>query len=69
MSRSLAKKSSSNISNMLIGIVLIGILIYFVVKKNSIGQQYTNKEKWIVEYNPKGLPTTIIIERNAKQNG
>lgn len=75
MSRAVAKRQVG-VSNpgtpstgIIIGLVLIGLLIYLVVKRNQSAQQpngqYLNEEKWDVAYNDDGLPTSITIHRNA----
>ena len=52
-------------TTMLIGAVLIGLLIWFILKKQPAAAQYNNVESWDVSYNEDGLPTKITIHREA----
>ena len=68
MNRSLAKYNPpAKISGttLLIGAVLIGLLIWFIKSKSAQAGSYNNKEEWQVTYDEDGLPTKIIITRNA----
>ena len=60
------RRASIPIGTILI-IVIIGLVIYFIAKNKTspITGQYSNKEEWDVQYNPDGLPTKIVIHRNA----
>ena len=31
-------------------------------------RQYSNEERWSITYSPDGLPTEIIVHRNAKES-
>ena len=55
----------------IIGAIIIGLVIYLIFrnKKTSSASQYLNKEEWEVSYNSDGLPTKIVIHRNATRNG
>ena len=61
-----AKKSNLG---WVIGLVLIGLVVWLLIKnkiQNPASQgSYSNKEEWSVEYNSDGLPTKIVISRNA----
>ena len=70
MRRSLVKYSHNPPAisgQVLIGIALIALIIYLLIKKNqgSITGQYSNKEEWDVQYNEDGLPIKISIHREA----
>lgn len=73
MSRAVAKRQvevsnpSMPSTGIVIGIILVGLLIWFLMKKNSAqaAGQYLNEEKWDVKYSEDGLPTSITIHRNA----
>jgi len=50
-------------------VLLATVVLFFLLKSkpvSSIGQ-YTNKEEWSVSYNSDGLPTKIVIHRDAKR--
>lgn len=50
----------------LIGILVIGLLLWFILKnKQSTVGQYQNEEAWDITYSTDGLPTKIVIHRNA----
>ena len=67
--RNLPAKGISG-TTLLLGALVIGLVIWFLLKKQgSISQggigQYSNKEEWNVSYDKDGLPTRIVISRNA----
>jgi len=49
----------------LIGILIIGLLLWFILKNKKTAVQYLNGESWDITYNADGLPTKIAIHRNA----
>ena len=50
----------------IITIVIIGLVIYLVLKnKTGSAGKYLNEETWDVQYNADGLPTKISIHRIA----
>lgn len=51
--------------NMLIGILAIGLLLWLILKNKQTAGQYKNEESWDITYNVDGLPTKIVIHRNA----
>ena len=62
-----AKRTGSMSIGVIIGIIVIGIIIYIFLKSktSSTAGQYKNLETWNVSYNPDGLPTKIEIHREA----
>ena len=62
-----AKRTGSMSIGVIIGIIVIGIIIYIFLKSktSSAASQYKNLETWNVSYNPDGLPTKIEIHREA----
>lgn len=70
MSRALTKSNPlANISGatLLIGVVLVGLLVWYLLKHKPVAASYTNLEKWNVKYNLDGLPVEIEIHRDAKK--
>ena len=73
MNRSLVKyqRRSPAISgvSLLVGAAIIGLIIWLFLKRNQVKQvaEYRNEETWDVNYNVDGLPTRIVIHRQAKQ--
>lgn len=67
MRKSLVRYSNPAVSGttLIIGAVLIGLLVWWLVRKKPIAGTYSNKEEWSVSYNADGLPTKIVINRNA----
>ncbi len=70
MSKSITKyKPESNVLPYLfIGLALV--VVVFLVLRNKQGNglpagKYTNAEEWEVKYSADGLPTKIVIHRNA----
>ena len=54
----------------IVGVIIVGLIVYFIFRnKISSASQYLNKEEWEVQYNSDGLPTKIVIHRNATRNG
>lgn len=72
--RSLVKRntalSSPNISlGTVVIIALVGFVIYLLWKNRSASaSNYRNEEAWSVEYNKDGLPSRIVIHRDAKRS-
>ena len=71
-SRSPVRSGSSKDMIMIGGLILVGLLIWYFMRKGqgAIGTpvaQYKNEESWDVQYNADGLPTKITIHRNATQ--
>jgi len=54
---------------LIIGAVLvIGLILWFVIKRRQTPvAQYQNEESWEVSYNSDGMPTKIVIHRDATQ--
>ena len=50
-------------------VLVIGIVAYFIwknYKKSPVGiGSYKNEESWDVSYNEDGMPTKIVVHRNA----
>ena len=70
--RNLPAKGISG-TTLLLGALVIGLIIWFLLKKQgSVSQggigQYSNKEEWNVSYDKDGLPTRIIITRDARRS-
>lgn len=63
-SNPLAKMSGTTL---LIGVVLVGLLVWYLMKKKPVAATYQNLETWDIKYSVDGLPTTITIHRDAKQ--
>ncbi len=62
----LARGSSNRVSNDYSGESIA--LPFKPTNRVSRGaHQYTNKEKWSIKWNEDGLPSEVIIERNAVQ--
>ena len=59
------RKTSISPSTMLVGILAIGLVIWLIFKNRKSTGQYLNEESWDVQYNSDGLPTKIVIHRNA----
>ena len=56
-------------AGLIIGLIVVGLLIWYLMKKNSQpAGQYLNEEKWDVKYSEDGLPTSITIHRNATRS-
>ncbi len=67
--RHLPAKSGFGGQELLILVLLAGVIIWVLTKQRTptpIGQ-YSNKEEWSVSYNSDGLPTRIVIHRDAKR--
>ena len=65
--RNLPDISEKSNFSWLLGLALIGLIIWLFVKnkgQSPVGQ-YLNEESWYVSYNEDGLPTKITIHRNA----
>ncbi len=61
-------KGNSSLGWVIVAVVLTGIVVYLLVrKKTSIGTQYKNEESWDISYSVDGLPTKIVIHRDARQ--
>ena len=65
MRKSRALTTSLSPSTMLIGILAIGLALWFIFKNKQTVGRYLNEESWDVQYNSDGLPTKIVIHRNA----
>ena len=65
--RNLPARSSGISTGTIVGIVIIGIILWFLLRRKTspIAGQYSNKEEWDVTYNEDGLPTKITIHRDA----
>ena len=50
----------------LVGVAVIGLIIWFIVKSKSVAQ-YQNIERWEIIRNEKGFATGITVHRNATQ--
>ncbi len=48
-----------------VGLALIGLLVYFLLRNPQSTSEYKNLESWDVQYNVDGLPTKITIHRDA----
>ena len=44
-----------------------GIRPLRLMPAGSAAKQYTNKEEWAIDWNEDGLPTRLVINRNATQ--
>ena len=61
-----AKRGTGMSIGTIITIVIIGIVIYFILRNRaSPTGKYLNEETWDVQYSPDGLPTKIVIHREA----
>ena len=75
MSKAVAKRSTSLGSNstmMLLGLAVIGILVYFLLKKQNAAATtppagtYQNAESWKIKWDPETmLPLEIEVHRDA----
>ena len=73
MSKAVAKRSASLGSNstmMILGLAVIGILVYFLLKKQSAAAlpagTYQNLESWKIKWDPETmLPLEIEVHRDA----
>ena len=65
--RNLPARSSSISTGTIVGIIVIGVIIWFLLRRKPgpIAGQYHNAETWSVSYNEDGLPTKIEIHREA----
>ena len=75
MSKAVAKRSvslGSNSTMMILGLAVIGILVYFLLKKQNAAATtppagtYQNLEKWSIKWDPETmLPLEIEVHRDA----
>ena len=66
--RNLPTRTSSNPAySWVLGLLLLALLIYFALKKQGAIGSYRNEETWDVQYSPDGLPTKIVIHRDARR--
>jgi len=57
-------KYEPNAAGGIVIILIIAVIIYFLTKNRQVGT-YKNEEAWDVSYNADGMPTKIVIHRNA----
>jgi len=57
-------------AGLIIGLIVVGLIIWYLLKRKEAqpAGQYLNEEKWDVQYNVDGLPTSITIHRNATRS-
>jgi len=69
-SRKLPTRSSGMSTGTIVGVAIIALIIYLLLKRrfNLTSGQYSNKEEWDVQYSADGLPTKITIIRNATRS-
>ena len=74
MTRALAKRSSTVVSTpsgttILIGLALVGLIIYLMLKNRDTAAAvgtYNNAETWNIKWdNDTMLPLSIVVHRNA----
>ena len=65
--RSAPISKSSNL-NWVIGLALVGLVVWFLLKNKGASTQYLNKEEWDISYDENGLPTKITIHRDARRS-
>lgn len=52
-------------TSILIGIIVIGIIIWFMKGRTT---QYQNTERWEIKRNEQGFAIEVIVHRDAKQS-
>lgn len=72
-SKSLVKRNTSlTLPKISLGtvaiIALVGIVIFLIMRSRSTIGIYQNEESYSIEYGEDGLPTKIIVHRDAKRS-
>jgi hypothetical protein len=67
MTNALVKRGTS--TNTILLVALIALVAWLLLKKSQPvqAQQYLNAESWEINYNEDGMPTKIIVHRDAVQ--
>ena len=57
-------------TTLVIGVILIALIIWLLLKNKQtpIIGNYSNKEEWSISYDNDGLPTRIVISRDARKS-
>lgn len=71
MTKALTKYRGSSLATpsagTLILIIILAFIIWQVMKNRQTVGSYRNAEAWEISYNSDGMPTRVIIHRDAKR--